>query len=180
MLSSLADRPPGPITAPLRLLLTGPEGLLQVHTASFRGSCPSVFSQALRSAGLGSRVLISQFLRGGVDQGPQRPVQMCGRLTWLRPQLPCCVMGANEPGAKEAVQALWQESRRWVLEGQADLVVLDELGLALAHGLLDETDIVATLNQRPGRMDVILTGPEMPLALMAMADQVTQLRRDRC
>jgi cob(I)alamin adenosyltransferase len=50
----------------------------------------------------------------------------------------------------------------------------------LAHGLLDETDIVATLNQRPGRMDVILTGPEMPLALMAMADQVTQLRRDRC
>ncbi|NBQ21780.1 MAG: ATP--corrinoid adenosyltransferase, partial [Synechococcaceae bacterium WB6_3B_236] len=47
MLSSLADRPPRPITAPLRLLLTGPEGLLQVHTASFRGSCPSVFSQAL-------------------------------------------------------------------------------------------------------------------------------------
>ena len=151
-----------------------------MHTASFRGSCPSVFSQALRSAGLGSRVLISQFLRGGVDQGPQRPVQMCGRLTWLRPQLASCVMAPNEPGAKEAVQALWQESRRWLLEGQADLVVLDELGLALAHGLLDETDIVATLNQRPGRMDVILTGPEMPLALMAMADQVTQLRRDRC
>ena len=65
-------------------------------------------------------------------------------------------------------------------KGAADLVVLDELGLALAYGLLDEAEVVATLGQRPSRMDVILTGPEMPASLMALADQVTELRRDRC
>jgi cob(I)alamin adenosyltransferase len=47
---------------PLRLVVQ-PEGLLQVHTAPFRGSVGSVLSQALRAAGLGSRVLISQFLK---------------------------------------------------------------------------------------------------------------------
>jgi cob(I)alamin adenosyltransferase len=33
------------------------------------------------------------------------------------------------------------------------------------------------LEQRPAHLDVILTGPAMPPALMAMADQVTQLLR---
>ena len=90
MLSRVAERHHRPSTAPLRLLVREPEGLLQVHTASFRGSFASVFSEALRSAGLGSRVLICQFLRGGVDQGPHQPVQMCGRLTWLRPAVTSC------------------------------------------------------------------------------------------
>jgi cob(I)alamin adenosyltransferase len=59
-------------------------------------------------------------------------------------------------------------------------VVLDELGLALAYGLLDPDEVLTTLRQRPARMDVILTGPSMGDDLMAMADQVTELRRDRC
>jgi cob(I)alamin adenosyltransferase len=179
MVSSLAERHLRPVPTP-RLVFTEPEGLLQVHTAAFRGSCPTVFSQALRSAGLGSRVLISQFLRGGVSQGPNRPVQMCGRLTWLRPQLEACLKGQANAAEAAAVQELWQETRQWLLNAAADLVVLDELGLALSYGLLDEAEVLATLSQRPGRMDIILTGPAMPPALMAMADQVTQLRRDRC
>ncbi len=181
MLSSLAQPSQRQAGAALRLLVSQPEGLLQVHTAAYRGSCPSVFSQALRSAGLGSTVLVCQFLRGGVAQGPSRPVQMCGRLTWLRPALAGCLNGPEEEeSSRQAVQELWQESSRWLLEGAADLVVLDELGLALAYGLLDEAEVVATLAQRPSRMDVILTGPEMPASLMALADQVTELRRDRC
>ena len=180
MLSSLAEPSQRRAGAALRLLVSEPEGLLQVHTAAYRGSCPSVFSQALRSAGLGSTVLVSQFLRGGVDQGPKKPVQMCGRLTWLRPAVADCLKGPDDGLQRQAVQDLWQETSRWLLEGAADLVVLDELGLALAYGLLDEAEVVATLGQRPSRMDVILTGPQMPASLMALADQVTELRRERC
>ena len=180
MLSPVAERHLRPATAPLRLLVREPEGLLQVHTASFRGSFASVFSEALRSAGLGRRVLISQLLRGGVDQGPHRPVQMCGRLTWLRPALEQCLKGPGTQEERLAVQELWQETQRQLLEGGADLVVLDELGLALAYGLLDPDEVLTTLRQRPARMDVILTGPSMGDDLMAMADQVTELRRDRC
>ena len=61
-------RPLPPIPAPVPLHLVAPEGQLQVHTASYRGSFSSVLSQAMRAAGLGSRVLIAQFLRG-VQQG---------------------------------------------------------------------------------------------------------------
>ena len=62
----------------LPLHLVEPEGQLQIHTASYRGSFSSVLSQAVRSAGLGSRVVIAQFLKGGVNQGPDGQVQLCG------------------------------------------------------------------------------------------------------
>ena len=82
-----------PKAAPLRLV-SQPEGLLQIHTAPFRGSFAAVFSQALRSAGLGSRVLVSQFLKGGVEQGPAGSLTLCGRLEWLRPGTPHCLDGS--------------------------------------------------------------------------------------
>jgi cob(I)alamin adenosyltransferase len=44
-------------------------------------------------------------------------------------------------------------------------------------GYLDRAEVVQVLQQRPAQMDVILTGPAMGPELMAMADQVTQLRR---
>ncbi len=182
-----AVAPTAPV-APRPLTLVPPaqtEGLLQVHTAPFRGSFSGVFSQALRSAGLGSRVLISQFLKGGVDQGLERSLWLCGRLQWLRPAMPACLTepAAAEPegpGAEEqeAVLEVWGYTRRQLLDGAVDLMVLDELGLAIALGYLPAAEVEATLEQRPAHLDVILTGPSMPPALLAMADQVTQLRRN--
>ena len=164
---------------PLRLVAK-PEGLLQIHTAPFRGSFGSVLSQALRTAGLGSRVLITQLLKGGVDQGLASSLWLCGRLQWLRPGVPAC-LSAPAPGASaeaiDAVQQVWAFSREQLLTGAVDLMVLDELGLAVELGYLELDEVVATLEQRPAQMDVILTGPAMGPDLMALADQVTQLRR---
>jgi cob(I)alamin adenosyltransferase len=55
--------------------------------------------------------------------------------------------------------------------------VLDEVGLAAALGYLKEDELLSSLQQRPGSMDVIITGPAIPSSVMAMADQVTELRR---
>ena len=163
-------------------LVAQQEGLLQVHTAPFRGSFSGVFSQALRSAGLGSRVLISQFLKGGVDQGLERSVWLCGRLQWLRPAVASCLAepaAMDQAGVEacEAVRAVWTFTREQMLAGQLDQLVLDELGLAVELGYLEEAEVLAALEQRPSHLDVILTGPSMPSSLLAMADQVTQLRR---
>jgi len=177
-------RPGGAVLRPLPAVLprssrltAQPEGLLQVHTAPFRGSFSGVFSQALRSAGLGSRVLISQFLKGGVDQGVDRSVWLCGRLQWLRPAVAACLAEPVLPADREAVQEVWAYTREQLLAGGLDLLVLDELGLAVELGYLSASDVTAALEQRPSHLDVILTGPSMPAALLAMADQVTQLRR---
>ena len=180
---SLHALPTPAATAPRLRLVAQPEGLLQVHTAPFRGSVSSVLSQALRSAGLGSRVLIGQFLKGGVDQGLERVPTLCGRLQWLRPAIELCVDAPAQladPGSAAVAQAiaeLWEHCREQLLAAAVDLMVLDELGLAVSLGYLELDAVVAVLKQRPAQMDVILTGPSIPEPLMAMADQVTQLRR---
>ena len=179
-LAALAPVPPAPV---LRLVAQQ-EGLLQIHTAPFRGSFGAVLSQALRTAGLGSRVLVSQLLKGGVDQGLESSLWLCGRLQWLRPGVPYCI---SEPAASQseelaaqslaAVQQVWAYSREQLLSGAVDLLVLDELGLAVELGYLDKAEVLATLERRPVHLDVIVTGPAMAPELMAMADQVTKLRR---
>jgi cob(I)alamin adenosyltransferase len=154
--------------------------MLQIHTAPFRGSFATVLSQALRTAGLGSRVLVSQFLKGGVDQGLAASPWLCGRLRWLRPAVPACLAEPAEqhPSAVlEAVAEVWQHSRQVLLDAAVDLLVLDELGLAMELGYVCRQDVLDALERRPAQMDVILTGPAMGPELMAMADQVTQLRR---
>lgn len=159
-------------------LVPQPEGLLQIHTAPFRGSFSSVFSQALRTAGLGSDVVICQYLKGGVDQGVERGLWLCGRLQWLRPAVPRCLdQGSDDERERQAVLEVWEYTRRLLESGSADLMVLDELGLAIELGYLDQGEVTATLERRAPHLDVILTGPAMPASLMAMADQVTQLRR---
>ncbi|MFN9547891.1 MAG: cob(I)yrinic acid a,c-diamide adenosyltransferase [Cyanobacteriota bacterium] len=163
-----------------------PEGLLQIHTAPHRGSFSSVLSQALRAAGLGSRVLVCQLLKGGVAQGVEGSQMLCGRLRWLRPATPLCLgLSADqqaldpEEAARilQAVRDVWIFSREQVLEGRLDQLVLDELGLAIELGYLPLEEVVTTLEQRPPHLDVIVTGPAVPAALMAMADQITELRR---
>ncbi len=165
---------------PALRLVAQQEGLIQIHTAPFRGSFGAVLSQALRTAGLGSRVLVSQFLKGGVDQGLASSLWLCGRLQWLRPGVPACLSErvADQDGESvEAVRQVWAFSREQLLSGAVDLMVLDELGLAVELGYIDMADVLATLDRRPAHLDVILTGPAMGPELMAMADQVTQLRR---
>jgi cob(I)alamin adenosyltransferase len=164
---------------PLRLVAQ-PEGLLQIHTAPFRGSVSAVLSQALRTAGLGSRVLISQFLKGGVEQGLAHSPWLCGRLQWLRPAVFACL---SEPAASHdadtcaAVQEVWAFSREQLLAGAVDLMVLDELALAVELNFIPLAEVIQVLEARPAHLDVILTGPAMAPELMALADQVTQLRR---
>ena len=75
------------------------------------------------------------------------------------------------------MREVWSFTREQMLAGQLDQLVLDELGLAVELGYLEEAEVVAALEQRPSHLDVILTGPSMPSSLLAMADQVTQLRR---
>ena len=168
-----------PRPVPQLRLVAQPEGLLQVHTAPFRGSFASVLSQALRTAGLGSRVLVSQFLKGGVAQGLEASTWLCGRLQWLRPAVAACVerSAVDEPAVAAAVTEVWAFSREQLLSGAVDLMVLDELGLAVELGYVGLDEVVGSLERRPAHLDVILTGPSIPAELMAMADQVTQLRR---
>ena len=161
-----------------RRLFPSVAGLVQVFTASHRSFFTSVMAQALRIAGQGTPVLVVQFLKGGIEQGYEHPVQLGQNLNWVRCNLPRCI---DTPHLDEAearcLLDLWYCTQKVVLQGTYELVVLDELSLAINFGLISEAEVLDLLRKRPRHVDIILTGPEMPASLLDIADQITELRR---
>lgn len=154
------------------------EGLVQVFTSSHRSFLTNVMAQALRVAGQGTQVLIVQFLKGGIKQGFERPIKLGEHLDWIRCDLPRCI---DTPQLDEAethsLLELWQYTQKVVNEGNYSLVVLDELSLAINFGLIALDEVLDFIEKRPQHIDVILTGPDMPPALLNIADQITEVRR---
>ena len=59
-------------------------GQIQIYQSSYRGSYSSIISDSLRNAAFGRKVLLVQFMKGGVNQGIANAVNLCGNLTWVR------------------------------------------------------------------------------------------------
>ena len=173
---------PTPIRKPLQLVAT--QGQVQIHTSTFRGSFSVVLSEAIRSAGLGSQVLIAQFLRGGVNQGPNGAINLCGRLEWLRPAIETCLpeqiskehLSLQRKYEEKAIKELWEFCKARLNEQKIDKIVLDEIGMAISLGFIEENDLIFMLNNRPSSTDIILTGQSIPPKVIEMADQITELR----
>lgn len=154
------------------------EGLVQVFTSAHRSFFTNVMAQALRLAGQGTPVLVIQFMKGGIAQGYEHPVQLGQHLDWIRCNLPRCIDSPQlEETELQSLTELWQYTQRVVAQGKYELVVLDELSIAIHFGLISEIEVLALLNDRPSHVDVILTGPDMPRSLLDVADQITELRR---
>ncbi|MFS8793994.1 cob(I)yrinic acid a,c-diamide adenosyltransferase [Synechococcus sp. R5-16] len=154
-----------------------PQGSLQLYTHPSRGMFTPVMAQALRLAGQGTRVLIVQFLKGGINQGPANRLSLGRSLEWVRCRLHRCIDTPHlEPEERVALDELWQFTQEAVRSGRYDLVVLDELSLAVKLGLISEAEVLSLIDQRPISMDMVITGPEMPDSFLERADLITQLR----
>jgi cob(I)alamin adenosyltransferase len=155
------------------------EGTIQVFTSPHRSFFTNVMVQALRTAEQGKNVLVAQFLKGGIGQGPEHPMQLGQSLEWIRADMEECVQGAEvSPAAQAAVTQLWTYTQTAISQGRFSLVVLDELSLAMSYDLLAETEVMELLQERPPQVDLVLTGPDMPAAILEIADQVTEFRRN--
>jgi len=161
-----------------RSLLPDIEGSVQIFTGAERGFFTDVMAQALRVAGQGTKVLIVQFLKGSIDGGSDRPLRLGQHLDWLRCDLPRCIDSADASETEIAsVRSLWEHVRQKILAGEYSLVVLDELSLAIEFGIISAEEVLEMLQSRLQHVDVILTGPQMPPALLAAADRITEIRR---
>ena len=99
-------------------------------------------------------------------------------LDWVRCDLPRCIDKAdlNELETRSIAQ-LWEYVQKAVRSGSYALIILDELSLAVNLGLIPEAEVLALIDSKPHDLDIILTGPSMPPAILDVADQVTEIRR---
>ena len=159
-------------------------GQIQIYQSSYRGSYTSIIRDSLRNAALGRKVLLIQFMKGGVKQGVDNAVKLCGNLTWVRSshsfdQYNSEAIENNknlEKSIYESTNELWNFCKRELQSGENDQIILDEIFLAIDMKFIDKDDLISTLENRFISGDVILTGTDIPKDLLLMANQITELR----
>ncbi len=159
-------------------------GQIQIYQSSYRGSYSSIIRDSLRNAALGRKVLLIQFMKGGVKQGVDNAVRLCGNLTWIRSshsfdQYNCEEIENNENLKKsihESTFELWNFCKKELQSGENDQIILDEIFFAIDMKIIDKDDLISTLENRFISGDVILTGTDIPKDLLLMANQITELR----
>ncbi len=82
-------------------------------------------------------------------------------------------MDESEAMARQA----WASAREHIASGEYDLVILDEVTYPLNWGWVDVGDVVETIENRPGSVNVILTGRDAPDDIVDMADTVTEMTK---
>ena len=159
-------------------------GQIQIYQSSYRGSYTSIIRDSLRNAALGRKVLLIQFMKGGVKQGIANPIRLCGNLTWIRSshsfdQYDSESIEDNKNLKKsihDSTLELWNFCKKELQSGENDQIILDEIFLAIEMKIIDKDDLISTLENRFISGDVILTGTDIPKDLLLMANQITELR----
>jgi len=154
-------------------------GLLLVFTGDGKGKTTASLGLALRAAGHGMRTHIIQFVKGPRPSGERQAVRRLDPLVTLEARGTGFLDPEDEAGvarAREAAQAAWERVCELLREPGLDILVLDELTVALTHHLLDPQEVLKALSRRRPGLHVIVTGRGAPQALCELAALVTEMQ----
>ncbi len=155
---------------------TEKRGVVVVNTGNGKGKSSAAFGMVARALGHGMHVGVVQFIKGSFSTGEE--------IFFRRfPEVSYHVMGEGytwETQDRERDIATtghaWQQALTFLTDPSVNLVVLDEINIALKLGYLDVETVLAALRARPSMQHVVLTGRAAPPELIEFADTVTEMR----
>lgn len=152
-------------------------GLVLVHTGDGKGKSSSAFGVIIRAIGWGQKVGVIQFIKGTWITGERQFFDK------LQEQVEWHAMGEGFTWDTQdrdrdiaAAEAAFARARTMMESGDCDLVVLDEINIALRYEYLSVTAVLDGLKARSARTSVILTGRDAKPEICDYADLVTEMR----
>ncbi len=152
-------------------------GLVQVYTGNGKGKTSAAFGLALRAIGRGLKVYIIQFIKGGFDYGelyiidklPNLTLKAFGRGKFV----------TEKPPEKEDIELAHEAltlAEEIVKSGEYDIVVLDEINVALNLKLIKIDNVLKMIKNKPKHVELILTGRCTSDKIIEAADLVTEMK----
>ncbi len=153
------------------------KGYIQIYTGNGKGKTTAAFGQALRAAGSGLKTFIVQFMKN-FPYGEIKSIQVLKDFVILeRYGDDTFVLEKQPPGVKDmrAATKAMHRAREAMLSGKFDIVILDEVCVAIYFCLLKTDDVIAMLDEKPEPVELILTGRYCPPEIITKADLVTEM-----
>lgn len=152
------------------------KGLVQVFTGDGKGKTTAALGTILRAAGHGLKVFIVFFIKGDYAYGEFSTISKLPNVEFTSFGLRQFIDPTNiNPGEKEQAKAALAAAREAVNSGRYDLVVLDEINVALGFKLIEIDDVISLIRDKPSHVELILTGRRADARLIEMADLVTEM-----
>jgi len=154
-------------------------GLKIVYTGNGKGKTTAALGMCVRAVGYEWKICLIQFIKGSWKYGELEGVKR------LAPNLELHVVGEGFVGIiddkkdrrvhKEAARKGLALARQKIESGTYDLVILDELNVALKLGLVSKKDVQEMLTDCPDRQHLVITGRDAPDWLIEQVDLVTAM-----
>jgi len=155
----------------------GDKGLVSIFTGDGKGKTTAAIGTAVRAAGHGLRVFIAFFAKGdeyycgeanALSQLPNITLASCRHKDWIDKEN---IKAEDKELAKSALAA----AREAMLNGNYNLIILDEINIAINYGLVSLDEVIELVNNKPQNVELILTGRYAEPKLVQMADLVTEM-----
>ena len=155
-------------------------GVVVVNTGDGKGKSTAAFGIAIRAAGCGQKVGLIQFIKGTWKTGE-------GEALKRFPEVEHVVSGEGftweTQDREKDIQAAargWQRAKDMVESARSetpkfDVVILDEINIALGLGYLSLDDVVEVVRSKPKELSMVLTGRGAKQDLIDVADTVTEM-----
>jgi cob(I)alamin adenosyltransferase len=153
------------------------KGLVIVITGNGKGKTTAAFGQALRAIGQGYKVFVLQFMKGRKYGEFIAAEKYLPRLTIRMSGLDSFVMRDNPAAIDiELAQKGLDAAQKAINSGKYNMVILDEINVALDFKLIDLREVVELIKNKPPALDLILTGRYAPKEIIKLADTVSVVK----
>ncbi len=155
---------------------TEEKGLLIVHTGKGKGKSSAAMGMVVRAIGHGMKVGVVQFIKGAMLTGEKAVFDAFPEQVEFKPMGEGFTWDTQDRARDIAVtRTAWDEVRRMIADPSYDMVLADELNIALRYDYLPLDEVLAVLAARQPMQHVIVTGRNAPDALIEAADLVTEM-----
>jgi len=152
------------------------KGYTHIYTGDGKGKITAALGLLLRAVGAGLRVYFGQFLKDGKsseiltlkNRFPEVVVESFGTGRLIRAMPSTKDIASARSGLMRLHQAL--------ASGRYDVVIADEIHVAVSLGMLGCEEVLALIRGKPGNVELVLTGRSADRRLYKVTDLVTEAR----
>ena len=154
------------------------KGLIIVYTGNGKGKTTAALGLTLRASGYDKKILIIQFIKSwftgekkALEKFPNVEFQQMGE-GFVK------ILGDNKPIAdhRNSAKNALKVAQEKITSSKYDIVVLDEIFVALHENLILLEDVFTIIKEKPETLDIVLTGRNAPEEIIEIADLVTEMK----